>query len=124
MGFKEDKKIKKPFNHYFTTVADYFINHDFKIDIIDSSTYKKALILLGKQSLDDEVRRREKLLLIRNFLGGLTNLKIIELYKKIKLYEFESSLGYEIDKKEKFLAKNSIQEFEKKLGKYIEKVSA
>jgi hypothetical protein len=105
-------------------VADHFINHDFKTDIIDSSTYKKALILLKKQSLDDEVRRREKLLLIRNFLGGLTNLKIIELYKKIKLYEFESSLGYEIDKKEKFLAKNSIQEFEKKLGKYIEKVSA
>jgi dGTP triphosphohydrolase len=123
-GSKKVKNIKKPFRHYFTTVADHFINHDFKTDIIDSSTYKKALILQEKQSLDDEVRRREKLLLIRNFLGGLTNLKIIELYKKIKLYEFESSLGYEIDKKEKFLAKNSIQEFEKKLGKYIEKVSA
>ena len=64
----------------------------------------------------------------RNFLGGLTNLKIIELYKKIKLSELESILGYEIDKREKLLTKNSIQEFEKKLDKYsdrlIEKMSA
>jgi len=117
-GAKKVKNIKKPFNHYFTTVADYFINHDFKIDIIDSSTYKNGLMALEKESLNDEVRRREKLLLMRNFLGGLTNLKIIELYKKIKLSEFECSLGYELDKREKLLTKNSIEEFEKKLDKY------
>ncbi|WP_309498168.1 HD domain-containing protein [Sulfurovum sp.] len=127
-GAKKIKNIKKPFNHYFTTVADYFINHDFNIDIIDSSTYKSKLIALEKKILNDEVRSRAKLLLIRNFLGGLTNLKIIELYKKIKLAAFENTLGYKIDKREKFLIKDSIQEFEKKLDNYnrrlIDKVSA
>lgn len=127
-GSKKIKNIKKPFNHYFTTVADYFLNQDFNIDIIDSSTYKNGLMALEEALLDDEVRRRKKLLLIRNFLGGLTNLKIIELYKKIKLSELECSLGYEIDKREKFLTKNSIQEFEKKLDKYnrrlMQKMSA
>jgi len=117
-GSKKVKNIKKPFNHYFTTVADYFINQDFKIDIIDSSTYKNKLMALEKEILDDEIRSREKLLLIRNFLGGLTNLKIIELYKKIKLSELECSLGYEIDKREKLLERNPIQEFEKKLDNY------
>lgn len=117
-GSKKVKNIKKPFNHYFTTVADYFINQDFKIDIIDSSTYKNKLMALEKEILDDKIRNREKLLLIRNFLGGLTNLKIIELYKKIKLSELECSLGYEIDKREKLLERNPIQEFEKKLDNY------
>jgi len=127
-GSKKIKNIKKPFNHYFTTVADYFINHDFAIDIIDSSTYKKALLALEKETIEDDVRKREKLLLIRNFLGGLTNLKIIELYKKIKLSEFEYSLGYALDKREKLLNRGSMHEFEKKLGRYshrlIEKVIA
>jgi len=117
-GSKKIKNIKKPFNHYFTTVADHFINDDFDIDIIDSSTYKKALLALEKENIAEDVHTRKKLLLVRNFLGGLTNLKIIELYKKIKLSEFESSLGYEIDKREKILARDSLYEFEKKLGKY------
>ncbi len=127
-GSKKVKNIKKPFNHYFTTVTNYFINCDFEIDIIDSSTYKKALIALEKEILDDNIRIRKRLLLMRNFLGGLTNLKIIELYKKIRLSEFERNLGYELDKREKLLARDPVQEFEKKLEKYshrlIEKVSA
>ncbi|MEA3434326.1 MAG: HD domain-containing protein [Campylobacterota bacterium] len=127
-GSKKIKNIKKPFNHYFTTVTDYFINGDFEIDIIDSSTYKKALIALEKEILDDDIRIRKRLLLMRNFLGGLTNLKIIELYKKIRLSEFERNLGYELDKREKLLARDPVQEFEKKLEEYrhrlIEKVSA
>lgn len=127
-GSKKVKNIKKPFNHYFTTVADHFVNHNFKIDIIDSSTYKKALLALEKDNIADDVRKREKLLLIRNFLGGLTNLKIIELYKKIKLSEFESRLGYTLDKREKLLSEGTIEEFEKKLDRYsdrlIEKISA
>lgn len=117
-GSKKIKNIKKPFNHYFTTVADYFINHDFAIEIIDSSTYKKALIALEAETLDEKERQREKLLLIRNFLGGLTNFKISELYKKIKLLEFESDLGHMLDKREKLLRKDSIQVFETKLEKY------
>lgn len=127
-GSKKIKNIKKPFKHYFATVADHFINHDFDIDIIDSSTYKKALIALEKADINEEERKRERLLFVRNFLGGLTNLKIIELYKKIKLSEFESSLGYHIDKREKLLAKESMEEFQKKLDKYgqrfLENISA
>ena len=117
-GSKKIKNIKKPFNHYFTTVADYFLNQDFNLDIVDSSTYKKALLALEKETLEEDVHKRKKLLLIRNFLGGLTNFKIIELYKKIKLLEFESTLGYTLGNREKLLCKNSIQEFERKLAKY------
>ena len=117
-GSKKIKNIKKPFNHYFTTVADYFINYDFAIKIIDSSTYKKALVALEKENLEVNERKRERLLLIRNFLGGLTNFKISELYKEIKLLEFESDLGHMLDKREKLLRKDSIQVFETKLEKY------
>ena len=117
-GSKKIKNIKRPFNHYFTTVADYFINHDYEIDMIDSSTYKNALLDLKKETLTDDMLRGRNLLLIRNFLGGLTNLKIMELYKKIKLSKFESTLGYPLQKREKLLAKESLQDFEKKLGKY------
>jgi len=117
-GSKKIKNIKKPFNHYFTTVADYFIHHDFEIDMIDSSTYRNTLLDLKKETLTDDILRGRNLLLIRNFLGGLTNLKIIELYKKIKLSKFESTLGYPLQKREKLLAKESLQDFEKKLGKY------
>ena len=117
-GSKKIKNIKKPFNHYFTTVADYFINYDFAIKSIDSSTYKKALVALEKENLEVNERKRERLLLIRNFLGGLTNFKISELYKEIKLLEFESDLGHMLDKREKLLRKDSIQVFETKLEKY------
>jgi len=127
-GSKKIKNIKRPFKHYFSTVADYFINYDFDRDIIDSSTYKKALTALEEDNSAEDVRKHEKLLLLRNFLGGLTNLKIIELYKKIKLSEFEATLGYTLDQREKLLGKGSMAEFEKKLDKYsdrlIEKVSA
>jgi len=117
-GSKKIKNIKRPYNHYFTTVADYFINDDFEIDMIDSSTYKNALLDLKKEMLTDDILRGRNLLLIRNFLGGLTNLKIIELYKKIKLSKLESTLGYQLQKREKLLAKESLKDFEKKLDKY------
>ena len=86
-GSQKIQKIKEPFKHYFTYVANYFINEDFDINIMDSRTYKKALIQLRKEHLDETHFTREKLLLMRNFLGGLTNLKVIELYKKIKKNE-------------------------------------
>ncbi|CAA6814627.1 MAG: Unknown protein [uncultured Sulfurovum sp.] len=121
-GSKKIKDIKKPFNHYFTTVADYFINHDFEIDMIDSSTYKNVFLHLTKDTLTPEMYRRESLLLIRNFLGGLTNLKIIDLYKKIKLSELELTLGYRLDKRENLFNNNSVHEFEKKLEKYSKRI--
>ena len=86
-GSQKIQKIKEPFKHYFTYVANYFIHEDFDINIMDSRTYKKALIQLRKEHLDETHFTREKLLLMRNFLGGLTNLKVIELYKKIKKNE-------------------------------------
>jgi len=88
-GSQKIQKIKEPFKHYFTYVANYFINEDFDINIIDSRTYKKSLIQLRKEYLDEKHFTREKLLLMRNFLGGLTNLKVIELYKKIKKMKLE-----------------------------------
>lgn len=121
-GSKKVQNIKKPFRHYFTTVVNYFINKDFDRELIDSSTYKKALIGLEESGLSMKEIRYEKLLLLRNFLGGLTNQKIMDLYKRIKLCEFELTLGYRLDKREKLLHKNSIHEFEKKLGKYSHRV--
>ncbi len=120
-GSKKVKNIKKPFNHYFTTVADYFINQRYNIEFIDSSTYRNAVKRLKNSDLKKEEKEIESLSLIRNFLGGLTNLKIIEIYKKIKLEEFEHNLGYELGKREKLLAKESMQAFEKKLEKYSER---
>jgi hypothetical protein len=54
---------------------------------------------------------------MRNFLGGLTNLKIIELYKKIALVKFEATLGYKLENRDKLVDKNSVESFEKKLKK-------
>jgi len=118
-GSKKIKKIKAPFKHYFTFVADYFINQDFDINMIDSSTYKKTLIQLKEKNLDDTAYHQERLSLMRNFLGGLTNLKIIELYKKIKISKFQSTIVYGIDKKANNLAKNNIKIFQKKLETMI-----
>ncbi|HIP19007.1 MAG TPA: hypothetical protein EYG78_06705 [Sulfurovum sp.] len=117
-GSKKVNNIKKPFNHYFITVADYFINKDFEIDLIDSHTYKQALMALDVADMKEETYTKERLSLLRNFLGGLTNLKIIELYKKIQLLNFEAKLGYKLENAEKLIEKNSVMTLEKKLEKY------
>ena len=114
--------IKKPFNHYFVTVADYFINKDFDVELIDSHTYKQALLALDEEGMNEERHLTEKLSLIRNFLGGLTNLKIIELYKKIQLFQFEEKLGYTLENGDKLVEKNSVSTFEKKLHKYAKRI--
>jgi dGTP triphosphohydrolase len=116
-GSKKVQNIKKPFSHYFMTVADYFIFKTFDMELIDSNTYKEALLNLEQEDIKDEVYAREKLSLLRNFLGGLTNLKIMELYKKIALLRLEAKLGYKLEKREKLIEKNSVEAFEKKLQK-------
>ncbi|MFC2057857.1 HD domain-containing protein [Campylobacterota bacterium] len=116
-GSKKVQNIKKPFSHYFTTVSNHMINQDFDMELIDSNTYKEALSNLNRNDLSKEVYRREKLVLLRNFLGGLTNDKIIELYKKIALLKFEAKLGYKLENRDKLLDKNSVESFEKKLEK-------
>ena len=121
-GAKKVKNIKKPYNHYFKTVSDYFINQNFDIAFIDSSSYKTALWSLQNSTFDKEETRYQTLLLMRNFLGGLTNLKIIELYKKIKMAELEQQLGYELNNKERLLLKEPIVLFEKKLEKYQKRI--
>lgn len=121
-GAKKIKNIKKPFSHYFTTVADYFINQEFDMELIDSNTYRDTFIALRKSDLDDKSYKREKLGALRNFLGGLTNLKIIELYKKIALLKFEAKLGYKLDKRNKLIEKNSVESFEKNLEKYSKRL--
>jgi hypothetical protein len=98
-------------------VADYFINKEFDMELIDSNTYKEKLTALQKSELSQEVYLREKLSLMRNFLGGLTNLKIIELYKKIALLKFEGKLGYQLENRDKLVDRNSVDAFEKKLEK-------
>ena len=123
-GSKKVDNIKKPFNHYFITVADYFINKDFEIDLIDSHTYKQALVALYVGDLSKEEYTKERLGLLRNFLGGLTNLKIIELYKKILLLNFEATLGYKLEKTEKLIEKNTVQSLEKKLEKYARRLKS
>jgi len=116
-GSKKVQNIKKPFSHYFTSVADYFINKEFDMELIDSNTYKEKLIELQMSNIGEEVYLREKLSLMRNFLGGLTNLKIMELYKKIALLKFEAELGYTLENRDKLVDKNSVAAFEKKLEK-------
>lgn len=121
-GSKKVQNIKKPFSHYFTTVADYFINKEFDMELIDSNTYKEKLTALHKSDASKEVYQREKLSLMRNFLGGLTNLKIIELYKKIALVKFEAKLGYKLENRDKLVDKNSVASFEKKLKKQSQRL--
>ncbi|MHB0993093.1 MAG: hypothetical protein ACYC04_01905 [Sulfurovum sp.] len=116
-GSKKVQNIKKPFSHYFMTVADYFITKDFDMELIDSNTYKEALTDLKKDEIGSEAYERERLTLLRNFLGGLTNLKIMELYKKIALLRLEAKLGYKLEKREKLVEKNTVELFEKKLQK-------
>ncbi|UPT76881.1 HD domain-containing protein [Sulfurovum sp. XGS-02] len=116
-GSKKVQKIKKPFTHYFTTVADYFINKEFEMELIDSNTYKEKLTALSESDVTQEAYLREKLSLMRNFLGGLTNLKIMELYKKIALLKFEAKLGYKLENRDKLVEKHTVEAFEKKLEK-------
>ncbi|MDM5262648.1 HD domain-containing protein [Sulfurovum sp. XTW-4] len=116
-GSKKVQNIKKPFSHYFTTVADYFINKEFAMELIDSNTYKEKLTELQMSNIGEEVYLREKLSLMRNFLGGLTNLKIMELYKKISLLKFEAELGYQLGNRDKLVDKHTVEAFEKKLEK-------
>jgi len=117
-GSKKVQNIKKPFNHYFATVVEYFIYEDFDKEMLDSSTYKQDFIRLEKSKEHVKIIRYKKLLLLRNFLGGLTNHKIIDLYKRIKLSTFEKRLGHTLDKREKFLKKETIAAFDKSLDKY------
>ncbi|NKQ40531.1 MAG: hypothetical protein HF962_03065 [Sulfurovum sp.] len=122
-GSKKIKNIKKPFNHYFNTVADYFINKRYNTSFVDSVTYRKALDALRESDLEVDHRRYRELLLMRNFLGGLTNPKIIELYKKIRIEECEDLLSCKIEKRDKFIEKVSIRDFEKRLERYMDRVS-
>ena len=117
-GSKKVYKIKIPYKHYFSTVADYFINKQYDMELIDSNTYKKALSALREKKIDNEKSRKKELILIRNFLGGLTNYKIEELYKKIALLKFENTLGYPLKNRDKLVENNSVVSFEKKLDKY------
>ena len=121
-GSKKVQNIKKPFSHYFTTVADYFINKEFEIELIDSNTYKEALNNINRDELTKEAYQRERLCLLRNFLGGLTNHKIIELYKKIALLKFEAKLGYKLENRDKLVDKHSVESFEKKLKKQSQRL--
>lgn len=121
-GSKRVEKIKKPYKHYFTTISDYFINQHFDLELIDSNTYKQALTALrGKGNHYPEVRYDE-LVLVRNFLGGLTNAKILELYKRIMLVKFEAKLGYKLEKRESLVEKYSIKRLKKKLQQYQERL--
>lgn len=121
-GSKKVNNIKKPFRHYFATVADYFINHHYDTSFVDSMTYRKALEKLRVGSLDYDDKRYQELMLMRNYLGGLTNPKIIELYKKIHIEEAEEKFSCKISKREKLIYKTPIGEFEKRLQKYIDRV--
>ena len=121
-GSKKVSRIKRPFRHYFGTVADYFINQEYDAAFVDSATYKKALEALRVSTFSCEAKRHEELMLMRNFLGGLTNPKIIELYKKIRIEEAEEKCSCKINKREKLIDKIPIEEFKKRLQKYIDRV--
>lgn len=116
-GSKKVDKIKSPYKHYFKTVVEYFIYSEYDLSLIDSNTHKEALKKYAHKTKKSEQQRREELILLRNFLGGLTNYKIEELYKKIALMDLESKIGYPLEKREKFVEKHSIIEFQKKLAK-------
>lgn len=103
-------------------MANYFVQEKFNYDFIDSSTYKQELMTLKKEKIDKSVKRGKELLLIRNFLGALTNLKTIELYKKIKLHTFEIQHNCRVDKSEKWIKGISIETFEKKLLLYSKRI--
>ncbi len=80
---------------------------------------KKHFLALREKKIDNEKSRKKELILIRNFLGGLTNYKIEELYKKIALLKFEYTLGYKLGQTvTNWLRNNSVDAFEKKLDKY------
>ncbi len=121
-GSKKVQKIKKPFNHYFTTVAEYFLCENYNIELIDSMTYKKALLALTHKPLAKKEKRRKTLILLRNFLGGLTNYKIMELFRAIKVEAFEKEQQCSVDKKEKLIYQVPMRGFEKKLEKYKKRV--
>ncbi len=117
-GSKRVNKIKKPFKHYFTTVAEYFIYGNYDLDCIDSHTYRKALSELSQDDKDSSSRRLEELRLLRNFLGGLTNPRIYELYKKIQIETLPLGTVLSKRKIKNLIEKTSMGEFEKKIEKY------
>jgi len=116
-GSKKVYKIKTPYKHYFKTVVDYFINQRYDLALIDSNTYKKALEKYVVTSDKNEKSRREELIVVRNFLGGLTNYKIEELYKKIALLKVEDKIGYPLKNREKLVHNHTVVGFQKKLKK-------
>ena len=122
-GSKRVKKIKQPYKHYFATVVTYFIKEEYMVTLIDSSSYRNMLLALKSSSLPPKTRRYEELLLLRNFLGGLTNPKIEELYKQIKLLKLEEKYAMKVTKKERFLKTPTIDSFEKKLQKIELRIS-
>ncbi len=117
-GSKKVKNIKKPYNHYFTTVSKYFLFKTYDERLIDSMTYRHALEHLKTAGLDKASYRKEELMLLRNFLGGLTNHKIMQLYRAIQIETFEQKYDYKVDKKEKLIEEVSMKMFEKKMQKY------
>lgn len=117
-GSKRVNKIKKPFKHYFSTVAEYFIDGHYELDCIDSHTYRKALSKLRQDNKNPASRRLEELRLLRNFLGGLTNPRIYELYKRIQIDTLPSGIALSKKKRKNLIEKTSMGEFEKKITKY------
>lgn len=85
-------------------------------------TYKKVLLALRHKAFSKKEKRREELILLRNFLGGLANYKIMELFRAIKVETFEKEHRYSVEKKEKLIYQVSMRGFEKKLDKYKKRV--
>ena len=93
------------------------------MELIDSNTYKQTLITLRAKGDDNPDVRRDELILIRNFLGGLTNAKILELYKRIMVVKFEAKLGYKLEKRDSLIEKNTVKNLKKKLEQYRQRLS-
>ena len=119
-GSKKVQRIRNQYIHYFKDVVNYFLFNNYNIDFIDSTTYANALKSLKSKNLNPKEKRVKELMLLRNFLGGLTNPKIMQLYKLIELEKFEKKYGLKIQdkKRDKLIHKTSIKEFKKSLDKY------
>jgi hypothetical protein len=116
-GSKKVDKIKTPYRHYFTTVVNYFLNTEYDLSLIDSNTYKQALKKCRKKAKNNEKKRLQELILLRNFLGGLTNYKIEDLYKRIALLKLEKKVGHRLENRDKLVMGTSVIRFQKKLDK-------
>ncbi len=104
--------------NYSRFVTEYFIDGHYALDCIDSHTYRKALSERRKDDKAPASRRLEELRLLRNFLGGLTNPRIYELYEKIQIETLPSGTTLSKKKRKKLIEQASMGEFEKKIAKY------